>query len=124
MDSFQKLNKKQLPPKSAFYCKLNDEGIKYEDYTHAQKVWKVFNVKSMRDYRDLYLKMDVLLSADVFENFREMCLKNYKLDPTHYFTASGLVWDAALKTTGITLDLLTDYDILLMVEKVIEEECP
>ena len=71
----------------------------------------------MRDYHDLYLESDVLLLADVFENFRNVCLKNYKLDPAWYYTSPGLTWDAALKMTGIELELLTDPDMLLMIEK-------
>ena len=73
-------------------------------------------MKTMKDYHDLYLELDVLLLADVFENFREVCLDNYKLDPAWYLTAPGLSWDAMLKSTGIKLDLLTDPDMLMMVE--------
>ena len=71
----------------------------------------------MRDYHDLYLESDVLLLADVFENFRNVCLKNYKLDPAWYYTSPGIAWDAALKMTGTELELLTDPDMLLMIEK-------
>ena len=71
----------------------------------------------MKDYLELYNETDVLLLADVFENFRAICLENYKLDPAHYFTTPGLTWDAALKVTGINLELLTDIDMLLMIEK-------
>ena len=71
----------------------------------------------MRDYHDLYLKSDVLLLADVFENFRDVCLTNYELDPAWYYTAPGLAWDAALKKTEVELELLSDPDMLLMVEK-------
>ena len=71
----------------------------------------------MRDYHNLYLKSDVLLLADVFENFRKTCLKHYKLDPVHYYTSPGLAWDACLKTTGQHLQLLHDYDMLMMFER-------
>ena len=71
----------------------------------------------MRGYHDLYLESDVLLLADVFENFRNVCLKNYKLDPAWYYTSPGIAWDAALKMTGVELELLTDPDMLLMIEK-------
>ena len=70
-----------------------------------------------KDYHKLYNKVDVLLLADVFENFRNICLENYELDPAHYYTAPGLAWDAALKVTGVNLELLSDIDMLLMVEK-------
>ena len=116
VDSPEKLSETQLPPKDAFYSKLTKQDISDEDYIHAQKVWKEFGMKTMKDYHDLYLELDVLLLADVFENFREVCLDNYKLDPAWYLTAPGLSWDAMLKSTGIKLDLLTDPDMLMMVE--------
>ena len=116
-DKFEKLNENQLPPKDEFYSKLNDEEIKEGDYQHAQNVWKTFNMKTMREYHDLYLKTDVLLLSDVFENFRDVCQKNYGLDPAWYYTAPGLAWDAALKLTKVNLELLTDIDMLLMIEK-------
>ena len=74
-------------------------------------------MKSMRDYHDLYNRVDVLLLDDVFENFRDICIKNYNLDPAHYYTAPGLAWDAAIKVTEVELELLSDMDMLLMVEK-------
>ena len=116
MNSPEKLSETQLPPKSAFYSKLTEQDISDEDYIHAQKVWKEFGMTTMKDYHDLYLELDVLLLADVFENFREVCLDNYKLDPAWYLTAPGLSWDAMLRVTGIKLELLTDSDMLMMVE--------
>ena len=115
-DSFSRLSSTGLPPKEMFYSKLNDSDISDEDYTHAKKVWETFEMKTMREYHDLYLKSDVLLLADVFENFRDVCLENYGLDPAWYYTAPGLAWDAALKLTRVELELLTDYDMLLMIE--------
>ena len=117
MDGPKRLEETQLPPKSEFYSKLSNSNISNEDYEHAQKVWKEFGMSTMRDYHDLYLELDVLLLADVFENFRKICLKNYKLDPAWYLTAPGLSWDAMLKTTKINLELLTDPDMLMMFEK-------
>ena len=117
MDSLEKLKETALPPKEAFYSRLNDGGISDEDYAHAQNVWKTFKMKYFKDYHELYNKVDVLLLADVFENFRNICLKNYELDPAHYYTAPGLAWDAALKVTDVSLELLSDIDMLLMVEK-------
>ena len=116
MDSPKRLQETQLPPKSAFYSKLTKQKCSDEDYEHAQKVWKEFKMKTMKDYHDLYLELDVLLLTDVFENFREVCLNNYKLDPAWYLTAPGLSWDAMLKVTEIKLELLTDPDMLMMVE--------
>ena len=73
-------------------------------------------MKNLGDYHDLYNEADVLLLADVFENFRDICIENYELDPAHYYTPPGLAWDAALKVTKVELELLTDKDKLLMVE--------
>ncbi|KAG1651860.1 hypothetical protein GQR58_026696 [Nymphon striatum] len=117
MDSLAKLDETSLPPKNAFYSKLNDSNISDDDYKHAQSVWNIFKMKSMRDYHDIYLKTDVLHLADVFENFRDVCLQNYILDPAWYYTAPGLAWDAALKITGVELELLSDPDMLLFIEK-------
>ena len=117
MDSPERLSETQLPPKSAFYSKLSDSNITDKDYSHAQKVWKEFGMTTMRDYHNLYLELDVLLLTDVFENFREICQKNYKLDPAWYLTAPGLSWDAMLKETGVELELLVNPDMLLMLEK-------
>ena len=117
MDTLEKLKETKLPPKEAFYSKLNNEGISDEDYTHARKVWKTFEMKTLEDYHNFYNKLDVLLLADVFENFRDSCIKNYNLDPAHYYIAPGLAWDVSLKLTDVTLELLSDTDMLLMVEK-------
>ena len=117
VSSLEKLSETQLPPKEEFYSKLNDEDITEDDYQHAINVWNTFKCKSLRDYHDLYLKSDVLLLSDVFENFRKTCLKHYKLDPAHYYTSPGLAWDACLKETGQELQLLHDYDMLMMIEK-------
>ena len=117
MDTPEKLKETELPPKEAFYSKLNNDGISYEDYTHAKKVWETFEIKTLEDYHNLYNNLDVLLLADVFENFRDICIKNYNLDPAHYYTAPGLSWDASLKITNVKLELLSDIDMLLMVEK-------
>ena len=117
MDNNKKFQETKLPPKEKFYSKLNDEHITQQDFEHAQKVWKTFNCKNMGDYHDLYLKTDVLLLCDVFEEFRNVCLENYELDPAWYFTSPGLAWDAALKKTQVKLELLNDIDMLQMIEK-------
>lgn len=116
MDSLDKMNAESLPPPSGFYSRLTGESITTDDYEHAKQVWNTFNMKTFRDYHNLYNKSDVLLLADVFENFRKVCKKNYELDPCWYYTAPGLAWDACLKLTKINLELLTDPDMLLMVE--------
>ena len=116
MDSFDKFNEK-LPTKEDFYSILNNQHISNEDYKHAQTVWDTFSLKNMGEYHDLYLKSDILLLADVFENFRKTCLQYYKLDPCHYFTSPGLSWDAMLKMTDIKLELMTDIDMFQFIEK-------
>ena len=117
VSSLEKLSETQLPPKEEFYSKLNDEDISVDDYQHAINVWNNFECKSIRDYHNLYLKSDVLLLSDVFENFRKTCLKHYNLDPAHYNTSPGLAWDACVKETGQKLQLLHDYDKLMMFER-------
>ena len=117
VDSVDKLAETALPPKEAFFSKLNDEQISDEDYEHAKKIWKEFNMKTLMEYHELYNISDVLLLADVFENFRDVCIKHYNLDPAWYLTAPGLAWDAMLKTTtGVILELLTDIYMLLMIK--------
>ena len=117
MDSFDKFNKTELPTKEEFYSILSDEHITDEDYQHAKNVWNTFNLKSMGEYHNLYLKSDILLLADVFENFRKTRLQYYKLDLCHYFTSPGLSWDAMLKMTNIQLELMTDIDMFQFIEK-------
>ena len=89
--SCARFDDKQLPPKEAFYSKLTDEGISDDDYKHAHAVWDEFDMKTFKDYHDLYNVSDVLLLADVFENFRDVCMKNYQLDPAWYYTLRVLL---------------------------------
>ena len=117
MDSIEKLKDPTPPPQKAFYSKLTGKGINNYNYNHVLNVWKTWNMKTFKEYLELYNVTDVLLLADVFENFRDICLKNYGLDPVYYYTAPGLAWDAMLKMTKINLELLSDVDKLLMVEK-------
>ena len=117
MDTEEKFNDTKLPPREAFYSKLSGKGITEKDYKHAWNVWNSFKMKTFKEYHELYNITDVLLLTDVFENFRDICLKNYRLDPVYYFTAPGLAWDACFKITDIDLELLSDYNMLLMFEK-------
>ena len=117
MDTEEKFNDTKLPPREVFYSKLSGKGITEKNYKHACNVWNTFKMKTFKDYHKLYNETDVLLLADVFENFRNLCLKIYGLDPVYYYTAPGLAWDACLKMTNINLELLSDPNMLLMFEK-------
>ena len=97
MDDWEKFNETSLPEKENFYSNLNMEDITDADYAHAKRVCKDFEIKNLGEYYDLYVQSDTLLLADVFENFRNMCLKIYKLDPAKFISAPGLAWQAALK---------------------------
>ena len=117
MDNLERFDETLLPNKESFYSNLNMENIDDIDYRHGNNVFKIFKLKNLGDYHDLYVKSDTLLLADVFENFRNTCLKVYELDPAHFLSLPGLAWQACLKKTNIKLGLLTDYDMLLMVEE-------
>ncbi|CAB3991349.1 Gastrula zinc finger [Paramuricea clavata] len=117
LDDISKLNTKGLPSKDKFYSSLYESEVKEEDYQRAQKVWDHFKMKTMRDYHDLYLETDVLLLADVFENFRRTCLESYELDPAHYVSAPSLSWDAFLKKSGEEIELVSDMDMFQFFEK-------
>ena len=105
MDSWQRFDEKSLPDKEAFYSNLNMEDITDVDYRHGKKVFEYLINKSIGDYHDLYVQSDTLLLADVFENFRNMCIKVYELDPAHFLSAPGLAWQACLKKTEVKLEL-------------------
>ena len=117
MDSWEKFDETSLPGKKAFYSKLNLEDITDKDYEHAQKVWEVFGIKKFGEYHDLYVQSGTLLLADIFENFRDKCIEIYELDPAHFLPAPGLAWQACLKKIIVNLELITDIDMLLVVEK-------
>ena len=106
-----------MPDKETYYSELNKEGITDENFVHAQKVWKVFEIKNTGEYHDLYVQCNTLLLANVFENFRDKYIEIYKLDPAHFLSAPGLAWQPCLKKACVKLELLTDLDMLLMVEE-------
>ena len=117
MNSFEKFEEKRLPKKEDFFSIMNNEHITDEEYQHAQNVWNEFGLSSMGEYHDLYLKSDILLLTDVFENFRKACQQYYGLDPAHYFSSPGLSWDAMLKMTETELELISDVDMFQFIEK-------
>lgn len=116
MDSMERFTERGLPTIDSFFSRLRQERCKPEDYEHAAAVWREFRCETLKDYHDLYLKVDVLLLADVFETFREVCLKNYALDPAHYVSAPHLSWDAMLKSTECKLELLSDPEMYRLLE--------
>ena len=116
-DTWERFREISLPRKKDFYSNLNMEYNSDIDYRHANNVFKVFKFENLGDYHDLYVQSDTLSLADVFNNFRDMCLKEYELDPAHFLSLPGLAWQACLKKTNIELELLTDQDMLLMVEE-------
>uniref|UniRef100_A0A1B6I4V7 DNA-directed DNA polymerase n=1 Tax=Homalodisca liturata TaxID=320908 RepID=A0A1B6I4V7_9HEMI len=116
-DSWEKLEETQLPAKECFFNKMSEEHISNEEFDHAKKVWSRFNCQTLGDYSDFYLKTDVLLLADIFENFRIICLNNYELDPANYLTLPSLTFDAMQKFTEVELELLNNYDMYMFIEK-------
>ena len=120
MYSWGRFNETPLPGKEAFYSNLNMEDISDVDYRHVKRVFKNLSSKNLGDYHDLHVQSDTILFSDVFENFRNMCIKVYELDSAHFLSAPGLAWEGCLKKTEVKLELLTDVDILLMVEKGIK----
>lgn len=114
--SSEKFKDKELPDKKYFYNYLNESECSDTDYKHAQKVWKELGCKTFLDYHELYLLCDVLLLADIMQEFISLSYKTYGLDPSYFVTLPGYAWECMLKKTGIELELLIDEDMLLMYE--------
>ena len=112
VDNWERFSEISLPSKEEFYSNLNVEDINDVDYRDANNVFKIFELENLGQYHDLYVQSDTLLLADVFENFRDMCIKESELDPAHFLSLPGLAFQACLKKTNIELELLTDYDML------------
>ena len=117
MNSWEKFEETSLPDKKDFHSKLNSEDISDYDYEHAKNVWDVFEIKNVGEYHDLYIQTETLLLTDVFENFRNKCIKTYEFDPLHFVSAPSLAWHTCLKKTDVELELLSDIDMVLMIEK-------
>ena len=116
-DSFKKFKETNLPDMDKFFSSLKDCGITDQEYKRACDVWKVFEIKNLGEYHDLYLKTNVLLLCDVFEKFINVCLSDYGLDPSHYFSSPGLAWKSMLKMTGVRLEKIDNIDVHLFLEK-------
>ena len=109
MDSWEKFDKTTILPKETFYSELNGEGISDADYAHIKTVCEVFKIKNWDEYHNLYAQSDTFLLADVFESFRNMCLKEYGLNPAHFLTVAGLTWDACLKKNKSRIRIINGY---------------
>ncbi|KAJ8974519.1 hypothetical protein NQ317_000322 [Molorchus minor] len=117
LDKIERLDETKLPDIEHFYNKLNDTNIDETDYAHAQLIWQTFNIQTLGEYSDLYMKTDIMLLTSVFETFRETCHKTYKIDPGRHFTLPGYTWDCMLKYTGCKLETLQDVDMLMFIER-------
>ena len=116
-DSFKKFKKTNLPDIDKFFSSLKDCAITDQEYKRACDVWKVFEIKNLGEYHDLYLKTDVLLLCDVFEKFINVRLSDYGLNPSHYFSSPGLAWDFMLKMTGVKLEKIDNIEVYLFLKK-------
>ena len=117
IDIWERFIEEQLPAIQKFYSNLNIKHINKDDYRHAQKVWSTFNVKNLGEYHDLYVQSDTAQLADIFEQFRTLCSKEYELDLAYFFTTPGFAMEACFKKANVKLELLTDIDMVLMFEK-------
>ena len=117
VDSFERVFETSLPDKDTFYGNLNMERIADIDYRHAKNVFNKFDNNNLGDYHDLYVHSHELLLADVLTNFRKVCFDIYELDPAHFLSAPGLAWQVCLKKSNVELEMISDVDVLLMIEK-------
>ncbi|KYN09080.1 hypothetical protein ALC57_18810 [Trachymyrmex cornetzi] len=113
IDCVGKLQDTRLSPGESFYSSLTGDTVSESDYAHAAKVWQRFSIRTLGEYSDLYLKTDVLLLVDVFENFRNSCITGYDLDRAHYYILPGFTWDAVLKHTCVRFELLIEIDMII-----------
>lgn len=119
LNSWAKLEEASLPSKEQFSNILTGKDISEDDYLHAQNVWAKFECKTIKDYMLLYLKTDVLLLTDIFQEFRRICKLNYDLDPVYYISSPQLSWDAMFKTTKCKLELISDAEMFSMIDSAI-----
>ena len=124
MDSFDRFEVTTLSSQDSFFSKLSGTPCSDSEYTHATRVWNVFGCQTIADYHAIYLQLDVLLLADLFEKFRKSCLDFYNLDPLHYFTTPGIAWDASLRMSRVDLHLISDKDMYHLVENSIRGGIP
>ena len=119
MDSHKRFEEEKLPSKECFFNDLTRMPISDKDFQFVQELWTTFNLKTLGELHDLYMMTDTLLLADVFENYRDTIIKNYSLDPAHFYTAPSLSWSAGLKYTKVKLDIPRDIDIHIFIDKAL-----
>ena len=117
LDTYDKFNDNNLPNKKEFYNKLNNSECSDDDYNQAKLVWNKFKCEKFIDYHNIYLKLDVLLLSDIWDNFRKTTFNNYNLDCSYYYTSPGLAWSSKLKITNVELELISDTNIYKFIEK-------
>ena len=123
MDDWKKFNGTSLPENKDFYSHLNMEDFADADYVYTKRICKDFETKNLGVYHDLFVQSNTLLLADIFEKFRNICLKIYELDwscKIHF--SSWIIKGSSFKNTKVKLDLLTHVNMLLMVQKGIRGE--
>lgn len=118
LSSYDRLEEESLPTKADFFSILHNQEISDEDYQFAQSIWNDFHITTLKEYSSFYLKTDVILQADLFENFRSLCYSIYKLEVSWYVSIPRFSFDAMLRFSGIQLQLLQDYDMLLFSLRV------
>ena len=101
MNGWNKFNETKLPSINSFYSKLQLKNITKKDYAHAKKVWNTFKIKYLAKFHDLYVQSDTAQLTDVLENFRSICLKEYKIDPCYFVSTPGLALEAMLRITKV-----------------------
>ena len=117
MDSEERFEETQLPPIECFHSSIKNEGIHPEEYERARYVYDRLKLRNLGEWADIYLKTDVLLLCSIFENFRDVTLREFQLDPAHFYSAPGLSWSAMLRMSKVELQLLTDIDMLNFVSR-------
>ena len=117
MDNWNKFNETEIPSIDDHSSNLNLRHISKKDHKHTQKVKNTFNIKNLGEYHDLYVQSNTAQLADTLEQFRTLCLNEYRLDPAYFCTTPGLAFEACLKMTEVELELLTDIGMVLMFEK-------
>ena len=120
MDSWERFDETYLPEKGTFYSSLNMEDITDVDHRHANRVFKAFKLKDLGEYHNFYVNADTIQLSDIYKNIRNMCIKVYEVDTIHFLSAPRLAWAACIRKTEVKLELITNVNMLLMIEEGIK----